>query len=216
MLTAEKHVITMMTPPAIVRHHRHAALAVRVSILPTPETAQPGTMEKEILRVKYTRGVSFPEARKIVDSCTLNQNSYAQRVKTKIQTCDASTQTCDASTQTEPNPTSSDSSSNQKSVNNKHHPSSQKSVPSTSNKPTDKPVPSTSSSSSSSTPNKQGANQRPQSSTPRRRINVSSDRAKKGSEDPITQYNKFGPLTTDEDMDLSSSTEKHVSNKNNT
>ncbi|XP_021352867.1 uncharacterized protein LOC110449994 [Mizuhopecten yessoensis] len=41
------------------------------------------SQEREILRVKYTRGVSFPEARRIVGSADIATSSYAQVTRGK-------------------------------------------------------------------------------------------------------------------------------------
>ena len=50
--------------------------------------------EKEVLRVKYTQSLSFPEARKIVDSRTVPQNntSYANTLKQKVEVKDCAVQ----------------------------------------------------------------------------------------------------------------------------
>ena len=64
--------------------------------------------EKNILKVKYTQNLSFPEARRLVENASSSSTtSYAGVLKRT--TCDASTQTCDASTQTTPITSSSSS-----------------------------------------------------------------------------------------------------------
>lgn len=56
------------------------------------------TKEKEILRIKYQRSISFPEARKIVQELdTTLTRSYASVTKsTSVQTCSSATQTVES------------------------------------------------------------------------------------------------------------------------
>ena len=63
----------------------------------TRNNARPGILKKEIFKVKYTRNISFPEARKIVESHTAAPGkSYASITKTAgvtVACVDAATQT---------------------------------------------------------------------------------------------------------------------------
>ena len=65
----------------------------------TRSNVRPGILKKEIQKVKYTRNISFPEARKIVESYTAAPGkSYASITKTAGVTVSC----VDAATQTDP------------------------------------------------------------------------------------------------------------------
>ena len=127
--------------------------------------------EKEITTIKYRKGLSFAEARKIVDARQSLGASYSSITKSKatksVNLKDAQTQTNDASVQTDPKV--KETSTTQK---------PQKSPANVNRKP-EKPI----------------RNKSPNKSSDK----VLSDRLPKGSDDPIQQHNRFHCL--DEDME---------------
>ena len=148
----------------------------------TSRTCPVWQREKEIVSVKYREGLSFQDARKVVNSRFILTNSYAMAAKGK-HVKDAQTQT-DVAVQTE---------------------SSTITPKLNSNKLSSKPV--QSSISSSKSPVSGNVNQKPEKPTrnksPSKSEKVLSDRLPKGSDDPIQQHNRFHCL--DEDMEAESS-----------
>ena len=139
--------------------------------------------EKEIMRIKVTKNLTYPEARKLYEQ--KSEFSFSKVVKSlaaKPESKTTSTQYSIEDTQiTESTkvimsrkPNRNTSSQNQKSTSNK--PSSDKT-------------------------NVQTKQNQPSTNSKQNRPNTASNRVQKGSEDPIKQYNRFGTLTNDGDMD---------------
>ena len=145
--------------------------------------------EKEILKLKYTNNLTFPEARRMVEQRTPAGPSYSSIVKVtptsnKVTVTDASTQ-----------PAKSDEFAQIVAAWRASRSKKSDSVTSeTSKKP---------SSESSKTP----AIPR---TTPKEKIQLNSNRMKKGSNDPIKTHNKFGSL---EEMDAQPSNSKSKPSK---
>ena len=163
--------------------------------------------EKEILKVKYTRNISFPEARKIVESYTAAPGkSYASITKTAGVTVSC----VDAATQTDPVLiTAAPQSSSYNAASNEASASSQKDTSETltqkekqKQEKADKklkqliretlPKPKRNSSARTPDPKQRGK----EKSVP------NTDRQPKGSDDPIRQHNRFSTL---EDMEAEES-----------
>ena len=135
--------------------------------------------EKEIVTIKYRESLSFPEARKIVDS---RQTLYSTITKTHTNTArrvkDASTQTVDVGVQTETQKKPETNCMPQKQTHSNVKPPQKPLVNKHPEKP-DKSAP------------------KSPSKSPRQ---VLSDRLPKGSDDPIQQHNRFHCLD-EEDME---------------
>ena len=147
--------------------------------------------EKEVVTLKYTSGLSFPEARKIVETRHKMGVSYASVSKAStehVQRKEAQTQTAEAAVQTD---------------NSESLKSQEKSTSLTNN--TQEPT----ASSKPSTKKQSGTQvQAKAPSSPGQRRNKSptkvlSDRLPKGSDDQIRQFNCFGFL--DDDMEAEDS-----------
>ncbi|MES9994362.1 MAG: hypothetical protein ABW098_20625 [Candidatus Thiodiazotropha sp.] len=158
--------------------------------------------EKEILKVKYTRNVSFPEARKIVDSYTAAPGkSYASITKA----AGATVSLVDAMTQTDPvlitpapqsssyNTASTEASAEEK-LSQKEKAKQQKA-----DKKLEKIVRDTI---VKKDKNKQNSSDRPPDPKSRGKEKHESDREPKGSNDPIRQHNRWSAF---EDMDAEES-----------
>ena len=135
----------------------------------TSQSCKVWMREKEITTIKYCEGLSFAEARKIVDARQALSESYSSVTKSKatksVTLKDAQTQTNDASVQTDPNV--KETATTQK---------PQKSPANDSKKP-ENPI----------------RNKSPYKSSDK----VLSDRLPKGSDDPIQQHNHFHCLNED-------------------
>ena len=156
--------------------------------------------EKEVVTVKYKEGLSFPEARKIVQARYNVGVSYASKDSPKaIHRKDAPTQTVDA---TQDKPANIKTTVQQKSIaanQNKQcpqndSPSSQNNVKKSSSTPVQAKAPSSPSQRRHKSPSK-----------------VLSDRLPKGSDDEIKQFNRFSSL--DEDMEAEDSQAESNTNK---
>lgn len=174
--------------------------------------------EKEVLQVKFTQSLGFPEARKIVNArYAPPEASYSSVTKTSvnksIQCTDAATQTVEVNANSRPpvanKPTPAitqnipiymSSSTTTSTVANKPTPPANIIQNTPNYKPTDKS--SSSGARRTSSPGAPRVNQ-----TPRQKINLGTDRVPKGSNDPIRNHNKFSPLEEMEDdrEDFSSS-----------
>ena len=141
--------------------------------------------EKEVLQVKYTQNIAFPEARKIVNAKyavpTSSYSSVTKSVNKSAEFVDAQTQTVDSTTKPE--------------TNVKENTKSNKPQQTTSTKVVQN-TPHYQNSSKTNTTNKQSQRV---SQTPRQKIDLKTDRVKKGSNDPIQNRNRFELL--DEDME---------------
>ena len=128
--------------------------------------------EKEVVTIKYREGLSFPEARKIVEA--RHNLTFSTVLKTNntssIELKDAQTQTNDASVQTitQQKPIESNVKTSQKAITNK--------------KP-DKPLP------------------KSRRSPKKTQNKVLSDRLPKGSDDQIQQHNRFQSIDEDMEAD---------------
>ena len=149
--------------------------------------------EKEVVTVKYTEGLPFPEARKIVEARHNLNVSYAKATSAKlIQRKDAYTQTGEIAVQTKPQ----EKVTNNKGTVQQKPPSASKTSHNSQKDPasTEKTIVKTNSSvalvKAPSSPS-QRRNKSPNK--------VLSDRLPKGSDDQIQQHNRFEYL--DEDME---------------
>ena len=159
--------------------------------------------EKEIVTVKYTEGLSFPEARKIVESRNSMGVSYASVSKTNIsktvQRRDVHTQTADIGVQTTGKTSSTKESDNQKpTTSSKHNKENTASSQHELTKVNNSQVQAKAQRSPS-----QKRNKSPQQ--------VLSDRLPKGSDDQIAQFNRFGCL--DDDMEAEDSQTESNTNR---
>ena len=127
--------------------------------------------EKEIVTIKYRESLSFPEARKIVESRQNIINSYSTITKSNMSTPkpmkDAQTQTSDVAVQTV-----------------------SQTKPESSAKPIQKPKESTKASKTSSPASSQKSPNK-----------IQSDRRPKGSDDEIQKFNRFQCLDEDMEAD---------------
>ena len=160
--------------------------------------------EKEVVTVKYREGLSFPEARKVVEARYNVGGSYASKANPKtIHRKDAQTQTVDAAVQTtQDKPTDIKTTAQQKLITANQNKQSSPNY-STSSQNNAKKL--------SKTPAQAKA---PISPNQRRHIcpnKIVSDRLPKGSDDEIKQYNRFSSL--DEDMEADDSHAELNTNK---
>ncbi|MCU7858551.1 MAG: hypothetical protein KZQ86_01700 [Candidatus Thiodiazotropha sp. (ex Lucinoma kastoroae)] len=173
--------------------------------------------EKEILKIKYTRNISFPEARKIIEAQTpIPGRSYASITKTAGVTVSC----VDAQTQTDPvfmvdppktssyNVTSTDTSSEPVSMIGKikadilaENKAKNKSPNAPGPKPTAKEILSNKAKNKSS--NAPGPKP-----TAKEKKKLDSGRQPKGSQDPIKLHNKYDSL--EDDMDAEESAPSHM------
>ena len=154
----------------------------------TSRTCPVWKREKEIVTVKYRESLSFPEARKIVNSRLNLTNLYSKVTKsTRKEVKDAQTQTVDVAVQT-CNQTKPENTSNQ-------------TKPETSNKKTSKPA-------EISKITKTSSPASGRSKSPKTR---QSDRIPKGSDDEVQKFNRFQCL--DEDMEADTDHAEQNTNK---
>ena len=160
--------------------------------------------EKEVVTVKYKEGLSFPEARKIVEARYNVGISYASKASPKaIHRKDAQTQTVDAAVQT-----TQDKPANIKTT------VQQESITANPNKQCTQNDSSSSQNNvkkSSSTPVQAEAPSSPSQRRHKSPSKVLSDRLPKGSDDEIKQFNRFSSL--DEDMEAEDSQAESNTNK---
>ncbi|MES9994349.1 MAG: hypothetical protein ABW098_20560, partial [Candidatus Thiodiazotropha sp.] len=158
--------------------------------------------EKEILKVKYTRNISFPEARKIVDSYTAAPGkSYASITKTAgatVSLVDAMTQTDPVLITPAPQSTSYNVASNEASAEEQLS-QKQKAKQQKADKKLEKIV---RDSLVKHDKNKQHSADKTPDPKSRGKEKLESDRQPKGSDDPIRQHNRWSAL---EDMDAEES-----------
>ena len=160
--------------------------------------------EKEVVTVKYREGLSFPEARKIVEARYNLGVSYASKATAKvIQHKDAQTQAVDATVQTtQEKPTGSKTTVQQKSITSSQNNQSTSKDSASSPRNTRK---------SNVTPVQAKAPSSPSQRRHKSPSKVLSDRLPKGSDDEIKQFNRFSSL--DEDMEAEDSQAESNTNK---
>ena len=150
-------------------------------------------LEKEVLQVKYSQNIAFPEARKIVNSRhAAPTTSYASITKSgnkSVELKDAQTQTptVDSTiTTTQKTPEQGNNTKTQQTLVTKPVPNivNYKNTSKSNNPRTQKPSQS-----------RRGVNE-----TPRQKIQL-TDRTKKGSENPISNFNRFDSLSDREEME---------------
>ncbi|MEW8544157.1 MAG: hypothetical protein AB2693_11540 [Candidatus Thiodiazotropha sp.] len=157
--------------------------------------------EKEILKVKYTRNVSFPEARKVVEGYTAAPGkSYASITKTASVTVSC----VDAATQTDPvlitpAPQSSSYNAASQASTEDHLSQKEQAKQQKADKKLEKIVRDTI---VKNDKNKQNSSDRPPDPKSRGKEKLQSDREPKGSNDPIRQHNRWSAF---EDMDAEES-----------
>ena len=155
--------------------------------------------EKEILKVKYTRNISFPEARKIVESYTAAPDkSYASITKTAgvtVSLVDAATQTDQVLITTAPQSSSYNAASNEASASSRQDTSEtltqkEKQKQEKADKKLKQLIretlsePKRNTSARTPDPKQRG----------KEKFVPNTDRQPKGSDDPIRQYNRFSTL----------------------
>ena len=154
-------------------------------------------IEKEVLQVKFTQGIGFPEARQIVKAkfaLPSQTNSYSSITKSQAN---KSTQCVDASTQFDLADIGTKETTKPKIPAKPLQISLPNPVAAKPNLPTAiQNVPNYSKSQSSNTSQAPKANQ-----TPRQRIQLNSGGVGKGSNDPIQNHNRFHALSDSEDME---------------
>ena len=140
--------------------------------------------EKEVMKIKVTQRLTYPEARKIYDQQKpeFNFSKVVSSMPKKPETKTSSTQY---------NVKDSEITESSKVIISRIHKQNQNSQNSTSK--------------SSSTPAQKQQNQTNTNSKQSKQI-VISDRIRKGSNDPIQDHNRFGALADDGDMDTDDST----------
>ena len=160
--------------------------------------------EKEVVTVKYREGLSFPEARKVVEARYNVGGSYASKANPKtIHRKDAQTQTVDAAVQTtQDKPTDIKTTAQQKSITANQNKQSSPND-STSSQNNAKKLSSTSAQAKAPISPNQRRHKSP--------TKIVSDRLPKGSDDEIKQYNRFSSL--DEDMEADDSHAELNTNK---
>ena len=146
--------------------------------------------EKEVLQVKYTQNLAFPEARRIVKARHAPPPATYSSV-TKTATV-RSVQCVDAQIQTDILAKNIPDISVQQTSNN----SSKSNEPST--KVTQN-IPHYETTNKSNSTNKQQS--RRVSQTPKQKIDITTDRVKKGSKDPIQNHNRYAALSDEEEME---------------
>ncbi|MES9994112.1 MAG: hypothetical protein ABW098_19340 [Candidatus Thiodiazotropha sp.] len=158
--------------------------------------------EKEILKVKYTRNIPFPEARKIVESYTAAPGkSYASITKTAgvaVSLIDAATQT-EPVLITEPPQSSSYNAASSETSTEARRLQKEKEKAQKADKKLEKIVRDTL---VKHDKNKQNSSDRTPDPKPRGKERPDSDKQSKGSNDPIKQHNRWSTL---EDMDAEES-----------
>ena len=148
--------------------------------------------EKEVLQVKYSQNISFPDARKIVSARhstpAATYSSITKTVSNKTTQCfDAIVQTDesflsriskDKTKQTETDSTKQQHNLQKETTHVKNTPHYENTNKSNSDKPS-----------------------RRVSQTPKQKIDIATDRVKKGSKDPIQNHNRFAALSDEEEME---------------
>ena len=140
--------------------------------------------EKEVIKIKVTQRLTFPEARKIYDQQKpeFTFSKVVSSMPKKPETKTSSTQY---------NVKDSEITESSKVIISRIHKQNQTNQNSTSK--------------SSSTPAQKQQNQTNTNSKQSKQI-VISDRIRKGSNDPIQDHNRFGALADDDDMDTDEGT----------
>ena len=162
-------------------------------------------IEKEVLHVKFTQGIGFPEARQIANSKFTPPTLTSTYSSITKSTSNKSTQCFDASTQTEPPktvanvPTPVSVASKQPSIAPNNLPTKALTAPPTKqNIPNYKPQQQRTSNSTNTTSHQKEAKV---NKTPRQRIDLNTGGLGKGSNDPINRHNRFEHLPIEVDME---------------
>jgi len=161
-------------------------------------------VEREVLRVKYTQNIGFPEARQIAKLAFMSPSSSSSYSSITKSNSNKSTVCTDASTQTE---LPQDVTSNKPKVPEKPSQSQPRrnAASQSAASPAIQNVPKYSSTKQNSQSSKPNTNIRGVSQTPRQKIDLKNEGYGKGSNDPLQTHNRFSELdrlsVEDDDVD---------------
>ena len=153
------------------------------------KTCKVWKVEKEVLQVKYSQNIAFPEARKIV---TARHAAPATTYSSVIKSAGKTAQYVDAQTQT-PKPKVDSTASEQT-----EQKTGNETIKTQQHKQTVPNVPNYQSTSKTHTSVSQS---RRVNETPRQKIQLQTDRTKKGSDNPLSIHNRFESLSDQEEME---------------